>query len=643
MYTSPVTTTGTSIPLSPQDDPRVGWIHELQRHQLVAEMNRHGLLAEGSVAELRRQFCVYWRNIQIPTAYGDSVTQRLHPDDVVCEPRDQMALGDATGQLLDYGAPTAAVHRPPAIVVTPASTDSGHRAVLEEQPYRAPRSSTMTLSLPRDYASVQPLVQGFNRVREMLGLSPNADMGTVERTLAEVLNPGHRTAATDGVDFGRLSMPATSHYAAPSRGYEAYGGVTTARQPQQSTHHGEAYANDGRSLDNFEQASTRAPAVETSHYAAPPRVTDTYGGAPSSHLPRRVVHSEEPRWNVDKTSSTLCDRVRKWNLRFDGRRDAVSFLERLEELREAYALSPEEVLKAMPELLQGQALLWFRNNRDFWTSFSDFRRAFEANFFPPGYYRHLDEEIRRRTQGESESFRDFVISLTTLIRRSGRYSNQEKLDLVYLNMRPEYKFMIRRLDFCSLPDLIERAEEYEELLRERKNFRPPPPATQALVAETAYVPRRRADRAFDVAATECSMPANSMTRKTRTGDSPRGRDNQARRVNTSEGASGRNQNKARQGQRSSDPRNEPGPSTSSPKSNRTPIICWNCNVEGHYFKHCDQPKVLRCFRCKREGVRTTRCNCQSGNSNRTQASGGRLSPRSVDVQPPRSGRSGSNA
>lgn len=60
---------------------------------------------------------------------------------------------------------------------------------------------------------------------------------------------------------------------------------------------------------------------------------------------------------------------KKGIFRFDGKKGPVSFLERLEELVEVHSLNPDDVLKAMPELLNGTALLWFRNVRDELSSF----------------------------------------------------------------------------------------------------------------------------------------------------------------------------------------------------------------------------------------------------------------------------------
>jgi hypothetical protein len=46
-----------------------------------------------------------------------------------------------------------------------------------------------------------------------------------------------------------------------------------------------------------------------------------------------------------------------------------SFLERLGELKSAYEVSDEAMLRAVPELLKGQALLWIRNDQSTWEDF----------------------------------------------------------------------------------------------------------------------------------------------------------------------------------------------------------------------------------------------------------------------------------
>lgn len=101
----------------------------------------------------------------------------------------------------------------------------------------------------------------------------------------------------------------------------------------------------------------------------------------------------------------VLDQVRKWNTRFDGKSDPVSFLERIQELREGYAFTDEQMLQAVPELLQNKALMWARNNRQFWTTWDEFVKSFERFYIQPGQYqKKLDEEIKRRIQHPEEKY-----------------------------------------------------------------------------------------------------------------------------------------------------------------------------------------------------------------------------------------------
>jgi len=383
------------------------------------------------------------------------------------------------------------------------------------------------------------------------------------------------------------------------------------------------------------------------------RATDFHMGnsefsRPENH--RLENHSSyEPRTDFSNRSehnstSTICNIVRKWGLRFDGLRDPISFLERLEELMESYSLDRTEILRALPELFTGQALLWQRNNRSGWSTYNDFRRDFEVQFWPPGYQRKLDDELRRRTQGEKESFKDFVIALTTLIRRRGGFTEEEKVDLLYNNMRPDYKLTVRRGEVRSVAELIRSSEHYESYLREKANYLPPPNVAQALIAETAYNPKRKTDPRHEAAVVtvkpdDRASSASEHFRKME--PAPR----TPTKVRWAETTSPQHQpcyNRERSPERyatrtlSARP-NDPKPSEGSM------IVCWNCDRRGHLYRHCDKPKVLRCYRCKAEGVRTTECPCRTENFPGARPQGGQASPQVPrDERPPRIGRNGSS-
>jgi len=133
----------------------------------------------------------------------------------------------------------------------------------------------------------------------------------------------------------------------------------------------------------------------------------------------------------------VCNAVRKWNLIFDGSKDVIAFLERLDELKTAYQLDGEQMLHALPEMLKGPALLWYRNSRDSWNSWNEFLSSFELQFLPNRYRETLDLEIRGRTQGTNELFRDFVVALQTLMRRHGRYTEEQQFQRIYEDTLPE--------------------------------------------------------------------------------------------------------------------------------------------------------------------------------------------------------------
>ncbi|XP_046688051.1 uncharacterized protein LOC124373750 [Homalodisca vitripennis] len=208
----------------------------------------------------------------------------------------------------------------------------------------------------------------------------------------------------------------------------------------------------------------KLPALATSQYIAP--------GISHDSLRRHVTHysnenqrlrdehlSRQPHVN----SAEICNTIRKWNLHFDGERNPVSFLERLDELMEAYNVSGGDLIKALPELLKGTALLWYRNNREFWDSFEDFRQDFELNFLPVGYKTNMDDEIKRRTQGDSEPIRTFVVALNTLMRRRGGMTPVDKLDRLYANMHPKYKLSLKRQDIRTISELISSAETLRDV------------------------------------------------------------------------------------------------------------------------------------------------------------------------------------
>ena len=106
---------------------------------------------------------------------------------------------------------------------------------------------------------------------------------------------------------------------------------------------------------------------------------------------------------------TLDAVVKKWGITYSGdkRTSVDNFLARLEEGRAVSFLSEEELMIALPFLLDGLALQWFIQNKSSWPTWVHFRAAFRARFGDINYQWRLDDEVTSRVQGEDELTADY--------------------------------------------------------------------------------------------------------------------------------------------------------------------------------------------------------------------------------------------
>jgi len=162
----------------------------------------------------------------------------------------------------------------------------------------------------------------------------------------------------------------------------------------------------------------------------------------------------------------VLNQIRKWGCHFDGR-DPTSFLERLTELQESYRVSGAQLLRGLPELLRGDALLWYRNFHAGWRTWTNFEDAFRLQYLPRRYAASLRRELTTRYQKAGEKFEQNATVMMTLMRRVGGFTPDEQLGKLYDHMHPDYKLYVRIGDVLNLTDLQKRASEYEEIEQEK--------------------------------------------------------------------------------------------------------------------------------------------------------------------------------
>lgn len=125
------------------------------------------------------------------------------------------------------------------------------------------------------------------------------------------------------------------------------------------------------SADHDTTVTSRLLASQQS-YEAPNAMTtstekrDATEGIPrGDHLGPQIMATRETS-PTGQLKPNLLEDIRKWGLSYDGNPNPFPFLERLEELAEVYQIELDHLPRLMPEFLRTRALIWFRNNNQYW-------------------------------------------------------------------------------------------------------------------------------------------------------------------------------------------------------------------------------------------------------------------------------------
>lgn len=293
----------------------------------------------------------------------------------------------------------------------------------------------------------------------------------------------------------------------------------------------------------------------------------------------------------------LMDQVRKWNLKFQGGAPdiALQFIEDLEEKALAYEIPLDRLPQAMPELLKGSASNWFRSNKEEWKYWEDFKDSFYQFFVPSRLRVELEDEVRACKQKPHQSIHEYIIEIQTLMRRIPGLSEIEKLNRIYANLTCEYQLYIKRHEFMTLKDLKSLGEDFEYKIHHR--------------SEKGQLPNpRQRNRDFHrssgiTAEALPQSPPSFQTSQSRPNDS-RSQPNPPQDTIPPHSAS----NALNAGRTTSANLGNPKQTTDRP------IICYNCDRQGHSSRFCHKPPRPYCKFCRRRGIRTEECNCQRDNS-----------------------------
>jgi hypothetical protein len=176
--------------------------------------------------------------------------------------------------------------------------------------------------------------------------------------------------------------------------------------------------------------------------AAETFVPSTQASASSVPVPTATPVSSVSVLPPERSSRSVS--VQDWRLTFNGKRDPVDFLERVEELCVADGVNADQLLPHLPGLLHGEAAAWFRNNRQGWCDWKGFATDFRLFYFPVSHQKDLEVEISHRLQRPTEPVTTYLTELQTLLRRHGNLRPEQQLSWMYRNLLPDYRLHLKR-------------------------------------------------------------------------------------------------------------------------------------------------------------------------------------------------------
>lgn len=256
--------------------------------------------------------------------------------------------------------------------------------------------------------------------------------------------------------------------------------------------------------------------------------------------------------------------VSKWDLKYSGEDHSMSlssFLTRVDELKVARHVSDQELFDSAIDLFTGKALIWYRamkkNARD-WKSLVTLLRE---QFQPPDYNDRLFDEIRNRTQGNSENMGLYVAIMDSLFDRlTIKVPEATRMKVILRNIAPFYQQQLGLTTPKSREELLEAGRILEARKTSVDSFSPPIPASRKLSRNKLLEP----DLAY-VGTDGLSCGTTFV--------------NKSFSANVAAGTS----------------------------SGRQSSTCWNCLKLGHMVRDCPEPRKLLCYRCGKADYTVRTC------------------------------------
>ena len=184
---------------------------------------------------------------------------------------------------------------------------------------------------------------------------------------------------------------------------------------------------------------------------------------------KRQRRKAERRRKKEVRAATVLDILNKWKLKFSGEKkeNADNFICRLDDCKQTNQISGDDLLTALPGVLDEAAGQWYRVNRREIDTWSQFKKAFKQKYVVELKKEDVWRELRARTQTKGEDIRTFVSNIKCIIGHLRKPPPLRKqLKIARDNLLPEYRrYLLDKEidDFHTLEKYGKQLERQKEL------------------------------------------------------------------------------------------------------------------------------------------------------------------------------------
>src|SRR5258705_3690721 len=152
----------------------------------------------------------------------------------------------------------------------------------------------------------------------------------------------------------------------------------------------------------------------------------------------------------------------------------MDFLIQLKKYRTIMQASETDFMtRVIPEALDGKATRWFDFTGGFET-FEQFTVAFNNQYEPTDYAKHMREAMYFKGQGPDEPMTEFIHVMNLYFKRLyPQASEQEKVNYVIERLHPDFHDYFRNTRFENLRQLANAAGEAQSRLLAKNTYTPP--------------------------------------------------------------------------------------------------------------------------------------------------------------------------